>query len=101
MFLAIQRFPPTRFRRPINRRAGSVINSGINRRRFNVKQTNTNVKPMPNLAKFPGMHNSCILLKLRYKNKNVRCNIMLASNNFIFFQAHLTPARLQELPIYQ
>ena len=54
MFLAIQRFPPTRFRRPINRRAGNVINSGINRRRFNVKQTNTNVKPMPNLAKFPG-----------------------------------------------
>ena len=58
---------------------------------------------MPNLAKFPGIHNSCILLKLRYFTsfQYVRCNIMLASNNFIFFQAHLTPARLQELPIYQ
>ena len=79
MFLAIQRFPPTRFRRPINRRAGSVINSGINRRRFNVKQTNTNVKPMPNLAKFPGMHNSCIQLKLRYNNKifSVQYNVSL------------------------
>ena len=59
-FLALQRFPPTRIRRPINRRAGSAINSGINnRRRFNVKQINTNAKPMPNLAKFPGMHNNC------------------------------------------
>ena len=54
IFAAIQRFPTTRIRRPINRRAGNVINSGINRRRFNVKQTNTNAKPMPNLAKFPG-----------------------------------------------
>ena len=76
-FLAFQRFPPTRIRRPVNRRAGSVINSGIKRGRFNVKQTNTNAKPMPNLAKFPGIHKTCILLKLRCKISSLQCNVTL------------------------
>ena len=49
-----QRFPTQRLRRPINRRIGNAIPTGIRRGRFNVKKINTNAKPMPNLAKYPG-----------------------------------------------
>ena len=49
-----QRFRPQRIRRPINRRVGNVIGSPPGQRRFNVKKANTNARPKPDLAKYPG-----------------------------------------------
>ena len=46
--------PVQRFRKPLNRRIGNTVNSGFKGGRFISKPINKNVKPKPNLAKFPG-----------------------------------------------
>ena len=50
----LQRLPAQRFRKPLNRRIGTTVNSGFKVGRFNSKPINKISKPKPNLARFPG-----------------------------------------------
>ena len=54
ILIVFQRYPAQRIRKPINRRIGNVIGSAPGQRRFSVKNFNKNVRPKPNLAKYPG-----------------------------------------------